>query len=69
MTWLVRQGTKRGDGAYITRTTETHDPRKLPNWALWAQHQWAARRFELRDLAEDYAKDHEGRVVRLRRKR
>ena len=65
MTWLVRQGTERGEGSYITRTTETLDARALPPWLLWAPQQWAARRFELRDLAEDCARDYGGRVVRL----
>lgn len=69
MTWLVRRGIERGEGDYIARVTETHDPRTIAPWALWALRQWSARRFELRDLAEYYARDYGGRVVRLRRKR
>lgn len=69
MTWIVRQGTKRGEGHYITRTTETQPASELPPWALWAQPQLAARRFEWRPLAKLYARDFGGRVVRLRRRR
>lgn len=61
MTWLVRLGTGRGKGAYVHR----HDP-----WCEGVYHthlQRYARRFELRDLAEDYARDYGGRVVRLTR--
>lgn len=63
MTWLVRLGTDRGEGAYIYRPPTHIEP------GLAGPEQRRARRFELRRLAKLYAVEWQGRVVRLRRKR
>jgi len=68
MTWLVRLGTERGKGRYVSRVTATHDVAGLHQYHWTTERQWAARRFEWRPLAKLWARDYGGRVVRLRRR-
>ena len=66
MTWLVRLGAKRGKGRYVSRLIAAYDIANMDRTVWSLPKQIDARRFELRELAEGFAKDYGGRVVKLR---
>lgn len=62
--WIVRLGKVRGEGDYVTPKAAVY-----LSWAhdlRTSRHQWEARRFTRRTLAERYADAFGGRVVRLK---